>query len=100
MLTQFFNELHADLGPGLFKDPRPGDKQNIKDVEFCTWLKPYFSEIRAADQPTCDGVQRTPLQCVSYQFPGSDSLYNKEFVLLDKEVNAAKEGVSPPPILV
>jgi len=91
MITQFFNELHADLGPGLFNDPRPG-RTNI-GTRFCTWLKPYFNDILAVDQPTCDGVRRTPLQCVLYQYPGSDSNYNAEFVLLDSGVNTAKEGV-------
>jgi chitinase len=95
MITQFFNELHADLGPGLFTDPRPGKTGN--GVKFCTWLKPYFSDILAAQQPTCDGVRRTPLQCVLYQYPGYDSNYNAEFVLLDSGVNTAKEGVSPLP---
>lgn len=92
MITQFFDEQETGFGPGLVTDSRPG-RVGI-GTRFCTWLKPYFNDITVEQRPTCDGSRRTPLQCVLYQYPGKDSNYNAEFVLLEAGVNTAKEGVS------
>lgn len=71
-------------------------KDGISKVNLCQHLEDY------RDPPpvrwiTINGIARSPLQWVSYQFPGSDSDYNAEFVLLDSGVNTAKEGVSHAP---
>lgn len=95
LITQFFDDTATTMG-GLYNDPRPdaNGAYTGKTIPWCTYLKPYFYEIANAQRPTCDQVVRTPLDCITWQFPGSDSLYNAEFVLLDKWVNTAKEGVS------
>lgn len=65
----------------------------LESLNLCSWLKTYWTP-GPANWVVINGERRSPLQHVAYQFPGSDSTYNNEFVLLDSGVNAAKEGVS------
>lgn len=73
----------------IYLDPEGGPNK----IGFCEYLEYYWSR---GDRfwVTVGGNTRSPLQHVAYQYPGKDSAYNAEFVLLDKEVNRVKEGVS------
>ncbi|KAI4122687.1 MAG: hypothetical protein LQ338_005669 [Usnochroma carphineum] len=64
----------------------------LESLNLCSWLKTYWTP-GPANWVVINGERRSPLQHVAYQFPGSDSTYNNEFVLLDSGVNAAKEGM-------
>ncbi|KAL8701240.1 MAG: hypothetical protein Q9201_005019 [Fulgogasparrea decipioides] len=64
----------------------------LESLNLCSWLKNYWDP-GASGWVVFKSERRSPLQHVTYQFPGSDSAYNNEFVLLDSGVNAAKEGM-------
>ncbi|KAI4285352.1 MAG: hypothetical protein L6R38_000708 [Xanthoria sp. 2 TBL-2021] len=72
----------------IYLDPEGGPNK----IGFCEYLEYYWSR---GDRfwVTVGGNTRSPLQHVAYQYPGKDSAYNAEFVLLDKEVNRVKEGM-------
>lgn len=65
----------------------------LESLNLCPMLKTYWDP-GATNWVAINGVRRSPLQWVAYQYPGSDNAYGGEFVLLDSGVNAAKEGVS------
>lgn len=65
----------------------------LESINMCPTLKTYWDP-GATNWVTINGVRRSPIQWVAYQYPGSDNTYGGEFVLLDSGVNAAKEGVS------
>lgn len=64
-------------------------------VDACQYINAYFYKLAAADRPTCRGVVRSPLDCVTFEYPGipAESLFVNEFVVLTAGVNAAKRGV-------
>lgn len=74
-------------------------------VDACQYINAYFYKLAVADRPTCRGVVRSPLDCVTFEYPGipAESLFVNEFVVLTAGVNAAKRGVGlplPPAILL
>ncbi|KAL8694715.1 MAG: hypothetical protein Q9224_003515, partial [Gallowayella concinna] len=64
----------------------PNPEGGTTSVDFCTYFSAYW-ETGEDYWVTVNGNSRSPLQHVAYQFPGSDSAYNGEFVLLDSDVN-------------
>lgn len=87
LLTIFLESLASPAKN--FPNPTGG-----ANVNYCTWLKGFWTPTGTQGRITVNNKPRTPLQHVAYQFPGSDSDYNSEFVLLESGVNTAKEGVS------
>ncbi|KAL8916112.1 MAG: hypothetical protein Q9208_008708 [Pyrenodesmia sp. 3 TL-2023] len=71
-----------------YPNPSGGDR-----VNYCTWLKRFWTPTGAGGRIMVNGAARDPLQHVAYQFPGKDNAYDSEFILLDLGVNTAKEGV-------
>ena len=65
----------------------------LESLNLCPMLKTYWTS-SPSKWVTVNGVHLSPLQHVANQFPGTGNAYNGEFVPLDKQVNAAKEGVS------
>ncbi|KAL9030617.1 MAG: hypothetical protein Q9196_001284 [Gyalolechia fulgens] len=86
LLTIFLESLASPAK--VYPNPSGGAK-----VNYCTWLKGFWTPTGARGRITLNGNPRTPLQHVAYMFPGTDSAYNSEFVLLDSGVNTAKEGM-------
>ncbi|KAL8730716.1 MAG: hypothetical protein Q9166_003908 [cf. Caloplaca sp. 2 TL-2023] len=84
LLTIFLDEQSG----GSYPDPNGGPNR----VSFCEYFGAYWDP-GASGFVTVNGKRRSPLQHVAYMFPGSDSAYNNEFVLLDSGVNRVKEGM-------
>lgn len=89
LLSIFITKTSTQLG-NKFANPSTSSKGT--NVNLCGYMKPYWYTPKNVID--INGVKRTALQWVSYQFPGSDNAFTSEFVLLDKYVNTAKEGVS------
>jgi hypothetical protein len=94
LFTQFIEALRDEYG-AVFANPLAA---NGNQVDACQYINAYFYKLATADRPTCRGVTRSPLDCVSFEYPGipAESQFSTEFVVLDDGVNAAKRGVSFP----
>ncbi|KAI9766214.1 MAG: hypothetical protein M1839_005004 [Geoglossum umbratile] len=90
LLSIFFDETRNQEG-SVFNDLRPSAPGTLPQiVNLCQYLKSYF-DLPVPLWPNIGGVTRSPIQWLSYQYPGSDNAFTEEFVILDKGVNNAKE---------
>lgn len=90
-LVKIFIDAQSSSLGARFPNPFPG---GVGKVSLCTYMQPYWYNLPPQLGSLLNGKRRSPIQMIAYQFPGSDSDYNDEFVLLAAGVNAAKEGVS------
>lgn len=92
LFTQFVEALRDEYGAIFPNALTAGGKL----LDACQYMQAYFYKLTSADRPQCRGVTRSPLDCVTFEYPGipAESLFSAEFVVLDDGVNAAKRGVS------
>jgi chitinase len=94
LIQIFFNELNVKREKDFFNpDSVQAQKPGKGKVVLCHYLRPYFERLPSAQWPTIGGVNRMPLEHVTWQFPGTDN-FEDELVLLDSGVNLSKMGVS------
>ena len=92
MIKQFIQEMNSnEFSDDAFVDPT----DNTKRVSFCRYIKTYYfnSKIKVVATPTNpNGPINTPLFWITNAYPGKNQ-NAAEFVLLEKGVNTAKEGM-------
>ncbi|KAI1180783.1 carbohydrate-binding module family 18 [Nemania sp. FL0916] len=87
LVGQFIDKMNSDLGMNLPNyNPNGGPKQT-----FCQALKTLWVGASESSRFALDGVKRDPVNHVLAVLPGNDNNYLNEFVLLDSNVNTAKE---------
>lgn len=74
-------------------DPKPGPNQG-RPTDICKCMKPLWFDLTGNQWPTVNGEKLRPMDLIAAELPGSDNSYSGELVLLDWQINAAKEGVS------
>ena len=93
MIKLFIQDTDSAFGDALVD---PADA--TKSANFCRFVKSYYynSKIRVTatpiTPPTPPGPTRTPLSWIAAAYPGKSENF-AEFVLLEKGVNGAKEGM-------
>ncbi|OBT89371.1 hypothetical protein VE02_01453 [Pseudogymnoascus sp. 03VT05] len=97
LFAQFIEGMRTQLGAAFPNPTTAGGNM----VDACQYINAYFYKLAAADRPTCRGVVRSPLGCVTYEYPGipAESLFVNEFVVLTAGVNAAKRGMWSPTVI-
>ena len=89
LVKRFITEINPKDGP---KYPSPLEGVTGK-VDLCEVLRRYWGNDRLT--LSLDGsVEFTPMGLVAQAFPGQKNPYEGEFVLLERGINKAKEGVS------
>jgi len=82
LLQHFLNDMESTIGQ--FNDPAGGGGK----VDFCDYIRPYWYE----NQITVNGKTDKATQILAYAYPGKTQ-YTDEWVMLDAQVNKAKEGM-------
>ncbi|KFX92564.1 hypothetical protein V490_05317 [Pseudogymnoascus sp. VKM F-3557] len=97
LFAQFIEGLRTRLG-AAFPNPTTAGG-NL--VDACQYIQAYFYKLASADRPTCRGSVKSPLDCVTFEYPGipAESLFVNEFVVLTAGVNAAKRGMWSPTVI-
>lgn len=89
----FFDEIKNQV---QCPDPTPGAALG-RIVNLCGCMKPLWYQLNAATRPTMNvngqQVSMDPVDWVGSVFPGSDNQWANEFVLLENDVNGAKQGM-------
>ncbi|OBT39681.1 hypothetical protein VE00_09135 [Pseudogymnoascus sp. WSF 3629] len=97
LFAQFIEGMRTQLGAAFPNPTTAGGNM----VDACQYINAYFYKLAVADRPTCRGVVRSPLDCVTFEYPGipAESLFVNEFVVLTAGVNAAKRGMWSPTVI-
>ncbi|GAP85921.1 putative glycosyl hydrolases family 18 protein [Rosellinia necatrix] len=87
LISQFVDKLNVDLGKTLPNYAPGGGPQQT----FCQAINTLWVGANDESRFALDGVKRDPINHVLAPLPGNGNPYVKEFVLLDRGVNTAKE---------
>jgi chitinase len=92
MVPIFLDQMNEEFG-NTFPNFRPNADPNTKQT-FCAAIKQLWQGVRQDNRFAIDGVTRDPIDHIMPVYSSNDNTHVNEFVLLEKGVNTAKEGVS------
>ncbi|GKT48622.1 chitotriosidase-1 [Colletotrichum spaethianum] len=92
MVAIFLDKMNDEFGPRGFPSFRPGADPNTKQ-SFCQAINQLWRTVPQASRFAMDGVTRDPIDHIMPVYSSNDNTHVGEFVLLEKGVNTAKEGM-------
>ncbi|KAJ2970004.1 hypothetical protein NUW58_g9829 [Xylaria curta] len=92
MVAIFLDKMNDDFGSRGFPSFRPGADPNTKQ-SFCQAINQLWRNVPQASRFAIDGVTRDPIDHIMPVYSSNDNTHVGEFVLLEKGVNTAKEGM-------
>lgn len=93
MVAIFFDQMNTEFGSKGFPLFSPGSNPDDKQQSFCAAIRTLWRGVPQASRFAMDSVTRDPIDHIMPVFSGNGNTHVNEFVLLEKGVNTAKEGM-------
>ncbi|KAK7756344.1 hypothetical protein SLS62_001570 [Diatrype stigma] len=92
MVPIFLDKMNDEFGRTGFPSFKPNADPNTKQ-SFCQAINELWRMVPQASKFVMDGVARDPIDHIMPVYSSNDNTHVNEFVLLEKGVNTAKEGM-------